>query len=203
MKKLSALLSLLVPASVFSASPQIWVVNPVSDGKDWTVVDSRHIYDWGRSQGLFMRPDMGLIRDGLAGYLPADGRLVLKADDLKTERQYFLLLNIVTFGNPDSRSFPSMLKVFLRGGGYSYREAACFSFGAVPDGIAVIPVPYELSQGGEIEILLEEYTGSSAFLDFKGLWGFWDIILSDTANPSKADIKLPAEKLDYKSSILE
>lgn len=205
MKKVFTLIFLFVAAIVFAAEPHVFVINPfiADDNAGYAVVGSKNIYNWGRSHGLFLRLDAGYIRDGYAGYLPAEGRIAFNVTGLKPERQYYLIMDLVTFHNPENGRLPSVLKVFVKGGGYVYKEAACFSFDDMPAAPIMLTIPYEMTQNGGINILLEEYTSSPELLYAHSAWGFWDLIVTDTKDLSGINLPPSLPKMKYKTSISE
>ena len=193
---------------VKSAQPHIIIINPGLSDKytvfgNWgDLIESHTIYKWGRSHNLYMRPDLQPVIDDLAGYIPQEGMLSINLNGLKRGSYYTMWINFVTFGNPQSASFSSLLKVFIKNDYYSYRELAVFSLGNMLPQPVKIPIPFELSESGKVNILFEEYNNSKTFRS-KTTWGIWDMIIADVDNLESVLIPKPETKaIQYKMDIL-
>ena len=193
--------------------PHIIVINPglsdafLSFGEWEGVIDSKRIYEWGRSHKLYMNPDAGLIMDNLAGYLASGGSVTLTVDKLKIDGFYHMWIDFVTFRNPDGENIPSLLKVFVKNEKYPYRELDSISFSNAKAEVVKIDIPYELSQSGKIIIRFEEYTLPKAVFKFKPVWGIWDIIIADKDELSADDVRsqnvYEVKKIPYKSDLVK
>lgn len=211
-KALAAPTEKSVPAKQREDDIHVIIINPGSSDSfrffgEWGgVIESRHVYNWGRSYQLYMNPDDGVIIDNIAGYISPGGRVILSIDGLKIDGFYSIWIDCVTFRNPERVEMPSFLKVFAGNEKYPYRELAVFSFTDIEPNAVKITIPYELSQAGKITILLEEYTLPQTAFRFKPLWAVWDIIIADSAELPveiiRSQSKNENNKLPYKNDIL-
>ena len=202
------LLCCFITAEIQPAEPHIIVINPglsneyASFGEWGDLIESAAIYEWGRSHNLYMRPDSPPIVDNIAGYIPPESILSIGLNGLKRGSYYTMWIDFVSFDNPESVSFPSLLKVFVRNDYYLYRELAVFSLGNMPSEPVKIPIPFELSESGKIYILFEEYDTGKTYRS-KAMWGIWDIIIADTDNLESVTIPKPSKRaIEYKVDIL-
>ena len=188
------------------AEPHIIIINPgFSDASfdEWgDLIGNAAIYKWGRSHNLYMRLDAQPVVDNIAGYISPEGALSITVGGLKRGSYYTMWIDFVTFNNPESVSFSSLLKVFIKNDYYLYREIAAFSLEDMPSEPVKIPIPFELSEAGKIYILFEGYDSGKTFRS-KAMWGMWDIIIADVDDLKSAAIPRPeGRKMQYKIDIL-
>ena len=202
------LICCFITAEVRPEEPHIIVINPRLSGEyasfgEWgDLIESAAIYEWGRSHNLYMRPDSHPVVDNIAGYIPPESILSITLNGLKRGSYYTMWIDFVTFDNPESTSFPSLLRVFVRNDYYLYRELAVFNLGNMPSEPVKISIPFELSESGKVYILFEEYDTGKTFRS-KTMWGIWDIIIADIDNLESVTIpKSPQKTMEYKVDIL-
>jgi len=195
-------------ADVQPEEPHIIIINPglsdnyISFGKWGDLIENAAIYEWGRSHNLYMRPDSKPVIDNIAGYIPPEGFLAIACGGLKRGNCYTAWIDFVTFSNPESAPFPSLLKVFIKNDYYPYRELAVFNLGKMPPTPVKISIPLELSESGKIYILFEEYTNGKTFKS-KTTWGIWDIVIANIDNLESVTIPKPEKRvMQYKMDIL-
>ncbi len=168
---------------LYASPDHVIIINPgdASCPEMMYPVKAEVIYEWGRSMGLYLMEDEGPVSDGIAGYIPDGELLEFSVDGTVAGRFYSIIPDAVRFRNPGDVNIPSLLKMYVRGGRYPWIHVGTWAFTEL-DRAPVIPLPAEITASGKIFVRFEECSQTAPALQTKGMWGFWDIIITDTGN---------------------
>ncbi|HOO71764.1 MAG TPA: hypothetical protein PK926_08370 [Spirochaetota bacterium] len=178
--------------------PNPIVINPGSPGggaaeSGWkAVMDTRQIYEWGRSRGLYLVEDRPPLQDGRAGFFSESGTSVT-VRGLDPDRKYRLWIDFVTFiGTGDGTFFSPLTLTIknLRTGKESSRQIRLREIEAFS--LFTMNIPFEISAGSDIMIEFREDA------PVYGGWGLWDMIISDRGQIPETIPVEPGERPEMK-----
>ncbi len=169
----------VIPINAYErCSPSVRVYNPGSAGwkgsaSGWDeILDSRTIYNWGRSRGIYLIEDRGPFVDNRAAYVSSRGSKI-RLKNIKRGCFYRLWIDFVGFRLYGKRGESEVLRIFIgsEDAGYSLLKVIKF-----PDldssKMQYIDIPYEMTVHDTLVIVFGDYSARNGF------WGIWDIILT-------------------------
>ena len=154
--------------------------------REWTwlkVYTEEEISSWGRSVGLTLYPDAEPIIDGRARFVSKFGSKVI-VTGLESQRKYALWIDFVHFTKYHPGEILARLDIYVDG-----QLLKVLSFGDITHkkNPYRLPLPYDLTVDGKVEILFKEYSNTG------GYWGIWDMVITDAgylAGPvKKGDVR--------------
>lgn len=134
--------------------------------------DFAAIRRWALNRNLSIIPDNPPFADKSARFVSRSGSSV-KIRDLNPNSQYTLFIDFVSYGGGNG-GIVSRLDILCDG-----EKLSELRFGEQGANYFAVPIPRNLSMDGEITVSFDEFSASS------GVWGIWDMILSDGALPEK------------------
>lgn len=155
----------------------ILVFNPGSPAgelsmKGWLMpFTMAYMREWGRSRGLAVADDRGPVVDNSAAYVGPRGSSIM-LDGLARGGRYRMWLDFVRFRS-SKHSPPAVLKIFASAPRVASRLLAAVRFADIGDSYYAVDLPLEITIGGRAEIRFVEFSREP------GMWGVWDIIISD------------------------
>jgi hypothetical protein len=134
--------------------------------------DFATIRRWALNRNLSIIPDSPPFADKNAHFVSRAGSFV-KIRDLDPNAQYTLYVDFVSYGGGNG-SIVSRLDIRCDG-----EKVSELRFGEQGPGYVAVPIPRNQTLDGEVTVLFDDFSVSS------GVWGIWDMILSDGPLPEK------------------
>lgn len=136
------------------------------------------IYRWGRAKGLFLVNDMGPVVDNWTAFISENGAKI-QITGLRPDNNYYLWIDFVKFKYYTDPKISSRLEITI-----DNRSTYELVFGKInTEKLYKIEIPKELTYDGKINIEFEEFAHN------KGIWGIWDLIITNKENLKDANIK--------------